>query len=394
MKLMRAIFLFLLAGLNISLTAADSRNAIPREFFDEPKFFAVEPDWYESNDPVLQDSEDYTQDEPELVEAYEDRQRWARNYPAQAWHSRSVKNQAPINTGQPNDKDLKLQVETKKKCDVPSLKPQEPVKLEFNGDVVLVPERIAQNSTFRLLQIMNEQNPLKDKKIKPSTFMMWSLCTALCEGAHRELKCLLEQMSTKNKNELINRKIDFAGIPRSLHPPYSHRNLLSLAVLKAPSMYGEILLDHGADPAKCDAQVFSLAFKRPGFKVAQRIAQMFKEGDKALDELFDAARNNMPQYVDSFVEKAPSLSVAIGAGLDSPQENEKVGDTPLHIAARKGHAEMVKKLLQVGANSFIKNGENEDGDDCLEVATNEEVRKLILQDREYEKTLATNKVRD
>ena len=49
----------------------------------------------------------------------------------------------------------------------------------------------------------------------------------------------------------------------------------------------------------------------------------------------------------SYTPPSPSLSLSPGARVDV---EDKEGNTSLHIAARHGHASVVKKLISYGAN--------------------------------------------
>ena len=69
----------------------------------------------------------------------------------------------------------------------------------------------------------------------------------------------------------------------------------------------------------------------------------------------------------------------------SPDARSEVKDSPLHAAARAGHAELVRRLLKAGANARYRTDPGESIFDAVNENPSEEERQdLLTVLREYE----------
>lgn len=88
--------------------------------------------------------------------------------------------------------------------------------------------------------------------------------------------------------------------------------------------------------------------------------------------IFEAARAGDMQTLQKRLSEGSSI-----------QERDEVGNTPMHVAADAGKAQMVSALLKLGADSMVKNHE---GKMPLDLASNEETKKVCRQGIDARKT--------
>jgi len=135
----------------------------------------------------------------------------------------------------------------------------------------------------------------------------------------------------------------------------------------------QVLLDHNADPN-------ILTVKKPGNKrprymfvgtirnnQVEIIELLLKHGAKpGIDNIFiDAIYSGKDEIVASLI--------ALGVDL---HKADRVGDTPLHRAARRGNTKIITLLLEAGADVYRQNNS---GRTPLHYANSPKVKKLLLQ---------------
>jgi ankyrin repeat protein len=70
----------------------------------------------------------------------------------------------------------------------------------------------------------------------------------------------------------------------------------------------------------------------------------------------------------------------IGGGFSAdPNRIDRLGNTPLHYAARRGHADAVQELLALGADPKIRNAVGMTPKSSAENAGNSSVSKLLIR---------------
>ena len=103
----------------------------------------------------------------------------------------------------------------------------------------------------------------------------------------------------------------------------------------------------------------------------EKLLQACVEGDvTAVKKLLSAGAgiDSKGEYGDTPLHRAAryghanvaTLLLEAGAGIDSTRKD---GDTPLHIAARRGKANVARLLLEAGADTTIKNVLNDRAED-------------------------------
>lgn len=134
-----------------------------------------------------------------------------------------------------------------------------------------------------------------------------------------------------------------------------------------------ILLAAGADPNRYDGAGFT------PMSWAARHGNLFMANDLLLAGAGANAQEHFnhtsPLHMAAREGHTDILRLLIKAGADIDFKNA-LGDTPLHSAARYGHAEAVKRLVEAGANPAATDG---DGRTALEFTEKPAIRRYLEQ---------------
>lgn len=147
-------------------------------------------------------------------------------------------------------------------------------------------------------------------------------------------------------------------------------HLLLMAVV------GSMVLGYGAGTCGAAEDTKSLDVPeeaRPG-QIEGNVTSLrkFLKRHDGVYSIFEAARAGDMQTLQKRLSEGSSI-----------QERDEVGNTPMHVAAEEGKAQMVSALLKLGADSTAKNHE---GKMPLDLASNEETKKVCRQGMDARKT--------